>query len=123
MVNISIDPQVWFWYKDVMADENRNLADYQGYGKIVTTFNFDFLKIAYDGVYPLAISNTLIPTTHTSTSFDLIINPFLRKKSWFPYIYFQYWYGYGESLVNYDNRFYNYKPERVFRLGFLFRSR
>jgi phospholipase A1/A2 len=123
LANISFFPQAWYWYKEVFANENEDIADYQGYGKLTTSFSFDFFNIGYDGVYPLEVSSTIIPAKYTSAVFDLKLNPFLKERSWMPYIYMQYWYGYGESLVNYDNRYNNYKPQSTFRIGIQFRSR
>lgn len=122
---VAISLRTWIW--NMVADENKEIAKYQGYGQLITTFNFDYHSKAattHYRSYPVQVNNAFIPAkAGISNAFNLLLNPFIghTHTQWVPYLIFQYWHGFGESLVNYDNRYYNYKALNEYRLGIQFR--
>jgi outer membrane phospholipase A len=90
----------------------------------VSTFRFDYgVKNQYRP-YQVEISDEFTPARAGITNeLNLKVNPFIGHQSfdWMPYLFIQYFHGYGEGLLNYDNRNTNFKPLNLFRLGIEFR--
>ena len=122
LAEMAFTVKAWIW--NMVDQENHNIADYQGYAQLVSTFRFDYgVKNQYRP-YQLEINDVFTPAkTGITNELNLKVNPFIGHANydWIPYLFVQYFHGYGEGLLNYDNRNTNYRPQNLFRLGIEFR--
>lgn len=122
---IDVSVRTWIW--NMVDEQNKNIADYQGYGQLIGTLKFDYNnKSRTTGYrsYPFVINNVITPAKKGITNeLNVFIDPFIgiRRAPWFPYLIVQYFHGYGENLINYDNRYNNFKALDEYRFGVLFR--
>ena len=120
-----ISVRTWIW--NMVDDQNKNIADYQGYGQLITTLKFDYSNKASTsnyGSYPIVINDVITPAKiAVSNELNVMFDPYIgvRGAPWFPYLIFQYFHGYGENLINYDNRYNKHKALDEYRFGVLFR--
>ncbi|MGZ3752697.1 MAG: phospholipase A, partial [Mucilaginibacter sp.] len=119
---ISLTFRTWIW--NMVDNENKYIADYRGYGQLVSAFKFDYGMKANDRPYQLVLTDIVTPArVGISNELSLEFDPFIGHLDydWIPYLFAQYFHGYGEGLLNYDNRDSNFKPVDVFRIGVRFR--
>jgi len=128
---LDITIRTWIWR--MVSPDNYNIADYQGYGQLITTWKFDYNRKSastnssnstLNRSYPIVINDVVTPAkAGISNELNISINPFIKVPHWggFPYILLQYFHGYGENLINYDNRYTGGKALNEFRAGIQFR--
>lgn len=120
--SILFNVRTWLW--NMVDNENKNIADYRGYGQLVSTLKFDYgIKNRYRP-YQIELSDVFTPAkAGLSNEVNLEFNPFIghRDYDWIPYLHLQYFHGYAEGILNYDNRNNNYRPINTFRAGLQFR--
>jgi outer membrane phospholipase A len=119
---VSLSARAWAW---TMVDpENSNIADYKGYGQLVSAFQFDYGEKNKYRPYQLQIYDIFTPANAGITNeLNLEFNPFIGHLDfdWIPYLHLQYFHGYGEGLLYYDNANTNHRPINLFRVGVEFR--
>lgn len=120
--SLTFFPEAWIWF--AVSKDNKDIAKYQGYGQLITSLGFDWGQKSK--LTPIRIESILIPANKgLSYYINFVCNPFKKfhKYTWVPNLYAQYWNGFGESLLNYDNRFFGFKRQSTFRLGLQFRTK
>jgi phospholipase A1 len=90
--HVSITPRAWFYILDL--SDNPDIANYRGYGNIA-------IKGGYEKYELGAKLQTGDNGQHAGLEVDLTA-PFLRKYHFMPYFHVQYWNGYGETLLGYN---------------------
>jgi phospholipase A1/A2 len=122
LAEMAFTVKAWIW--NMVDKENYNISDYQGYGQLTSVFRFDYgIKNQYRP-YQAEISDVFTPAKAGITNeLNLKVNPFIGHANydWIPYLFVQYFHGYGEGLLNYDNRNTNYRPLNQVKLGIEFR--
>ena len=100
-LQFSLQPRAWFYYR--VGDNNANIADYHGYADLVSALTW----LDPTSGEKIQLSSKLLigdEGGHIGVLSDLRFNlvgvPFLRKFN--PAIQVQYFYGYGQNLLDYN---------------------
>jgi phospholipase A1/A2 len=119
-IKLTLKAWAWCW----VDPENKNIRDYWGYGQLISAFQFDYGIKNKFRPYQMEIYDVFTPAeAGLSNELNLEFNPFIGHLDfdWIPYLHLQFFHGYGEGLLYYNNSNTNYKPINVFRVGVQFR--